>query len=93
MKKIKFINKPFDEEERALMEAVENGKTRKVGREELQRLKTKLCGARNVTIHMQNEDIEGMKKKAEEAGLPYQTLINTIIHRYLNGGVILKKAF
>ncbi|PWJ64935.1 hypothetical protein BGX12_11439 [Fibrobacter sp. UWR4] len=33
-----------------------------------------------------------MKKKAEQAGIPYQTLINSVIHRYLNGGIILKDA-
>jgi len=46
----------------------------------------------DVTICMLQEDIDGMKAKAAEAGIPYQTLINSIIHRYLNGGIILKNA-
>lgn len=90
MKKIK----PFDKEERDLINSIQKGLSRRIPKGEfLNELEKIPKGARNVTIHMQNEDIEGMKKKAEEAGLPYQTLINTIIHRYLNGGVILKKAF
>jgi len=91
MKKYKVIDEPFDDEERALMEAFERGDFL-VDEKETKRMKEKLSNARNVTIHMQQEDIDGMKAKAAEAGIPYQTLINSIIHRYLNGGIILKNA-
>lgn len=89
---------PLDEEERYLMEAIEQGKTRTLSKKEMElELKKipKVIGgpvARNVTIHMQQEDIDGMKAKAAQAGIPYQTLINSVIHRYLNGGIILKDA-
>ncbi len=96
MKKYKVIDEPFDDEERALMEAFERGGFKRDYETEARLKKTKLIVsgpvARNVTIHMQQEDIDGMKKKAAEAGIPYQTLINSIIHRYLNGGIILKNA-
>lgn len=87
---------PLDDEEKALMEAIEKGETqRDLAKEKrMKKMKFVIAGpvARNVTIHMQQEDIDGMKKKAAEAGIPYQTLINTVIHRYLNGGIILKDA-
>lgn len=89
---------PLDDEERYLMEAIEQGKTRTLSekemKEELKKIPKVIKGpvARNVTIHMQQEDIDGMKEKAARAGIPYQTLINSVIHRYLNGGIILKDA-
>lgn len=99
MSKIKLNPKafePLDDEEKALMEAIEKGETQRDLAEEkrMKKMKFVISGpvARNVTIHMQQEDIDGMKKKAAEAGIPYQTLINSIIHRYLNGGIILKNA-
>lgn len=91
MKKYDVLDKPFDAEEKSLMEAFENGAFHE-DPDDTTRLKEKLSVARNVTIHMQQEDIEGMKKKAAQAGIPYQTLINSVIHRYLNGGIILKDA-
>ena len=42
---------------------------------------------------MKDADIEGMKAKAARLGTSYQTLINSLIHRYLNGGVIIKESF
>ena len=42
---------------------------------------------------MKDADIEGMKAKAARFGTSYQTLINSLIHRYLNGGVIIKESF
>lgn len=87
---------PLDEEERVLMEAIERGDFKRdyETEERFRKMKMVVKGpvARNVTIHMQQEDIDGMKKKAEQAGIPYQTLINSVIHRYLNGGIILKDA-
>ena len=38
-------------------------------------------------------DIEGMKAKAARLGTNYQTLIKTLVHRYLNGGVTINEAF
>mgnify|MGYP003401596316 FL=1 len=43
--------------------------------------------AKNVTIRMQIADVEGFKKKAGKNGMPYQTLINSVLHRYLTGAI------
>ena len=96
MSEYEVIDKPLDEEERQLMELVEKGNLVRdyEAEERLKKMTLIVKGpvARNVTIHMQQEDIDGMKKKAEAAGIPYQTLINSVIHRYLNGGIVLKDA-
>ena len=85
---------PMDEEERLLMEAIERGDTRPVPKEELEATKAEIRGsAHNITIRMKDADIEGMKAKAARLGTSYQTLINSLVHRYLNGGVTINEAF
>ncbi|MBO7512173.1 MAG: hypothetical protein J6T54_04275 [Fibrobacter sp.] len=50
------------------------------------------ASAKNITIRMQLDDLNGIKKMAKAAGMPYQTLINSIIHRYVTGGIVFKVA-
>ena len=50
------------------------------------------ASAKNITIRMQLDDLDGIKKMAKAAGMPYQTLINSVIHRYVTGGIIFKVA-
>ena len=90
----KFIDEPIDEEERALMEAIENGKTEPIPRDELEAMRADImsASAKNITIRMQLDDLNGIKKMAKAAGMPYQTLINSIIHRYVTGGIVFKVA-
>ena len=39
-------------------------------------------------IRMNEDDLEAIRPMAGEAGMPYQTLINHIIHLYLIGQLI-----
>ncbi len=85
---------PMDEEEKLLMDAIERGDTRPVPVEELEAIKASVKGsAHNITIRMNDADIEGMKIKASRLGTNYQTLIKTLVHRYLTGGVTINEAF
>lgn len=90
----KFIDEPIDEEERALMEAIENGETVPLPQEEEDQIRADImsASAKNITIRMQLDDLNGIKKMAKAAGMPYQTLINSIIHRYVTGGIVFKVA-
>ncbi len=36
-----------------------------------------------ISLRLPKEDVELTKKRAAEAGLPYQTLISSIIHKYV----------
>jgi hypothetical protein len=36
-----------------------------------------------ISLRLSKEDVELTKKRAAEAGLPYQTLISSIIHKYV----------
>ena len=45
---------------------------------------------RRVNIRVSTKDLEGIQKKAIEEGIPYQTLISSILHKYLSGRLIEK---
>jgi predicted DNA binding CopG/RHH family protein len=38
-----------------------------------------------VTLRMTNLMIGQLKRKANEEGMPYQTLMNSVLHKYLSG--------
>lgn len=40
---------------------------------------------RQINIRLLENDIEKLKSKALEEGIPYQTLINSVVHKYANG--------
>lgn len=85
---------PIDEEERALMDAIERGETRSLSVREVDAIKADIRSAsHNITIRFSDADIDGMKAKATRMGLNYQTLIKTLVHRYLNGAVSFSETF
>jgi adenosylhomocysteine nucleosidase len=43
-----------------------------------------------VSIRLDLENIEGMKERAKVEGIPYQTLINSVLRRFLNGDLVSK---
>ena len=52
--------------------------------------KASLKKDKRINIRISTRDLEGVQKKAIEEGLPYQTFISSIIHRFVTGR--LKKA-
>lgn len=41
-----------------------------------------------VTMRLDENDIEYLREEAEKQGMPYQTLISSILHKYLNGTLV-----
>lgn len=85
---------PLDEEEAEIMAAIEAGTLRrsKTAAAEISLLE---AGAKNaamrkkpVTIRLDPEDVDGMKKIAKENGTRYQTLISSIIRQYRTGRLV-----
>ncbi|WP_308602602.1 hypothetical protein [uncultured Fibrobacter sp.] len=88
---LKTIDEPIDAEEAEIMKAVNVGEYRILSDEEAR--EALAPAAKNVTIRMKLRDIDGMKAKAARMGLNYQTLINTLVHRYLTGSVTFNEQF
>jgi len=40
---------------------------------------------KQINIRVLESDLEKLKSKALEEGIPYQTLLNSIVHKYVNG--------
>ncbi|MDH4467647.1 MAG: hypothetical protein QE271_06270 [Bacteriovoracaceae bacterium] len=43
-----------------------------------------------ISIRLNNTDLSLIRSEAERLGLPYQTLVGSILHRYANGELIDK---
>ena len=44
-----------------------------------------------ISLRIANYDLEKLKEKAEQEGLPYQTLITTVLHKYISNQLFEKE--
>lgn len=78
-------------EENEILEAYDSGKMKlsKVSNEEIAAIKAAASSTfkkdKRITIRLYDHDFKGIQKKALQMGIPYQTLISGIIHRYIEG--------
>jgi len=47
---------------------------------------------KRINIRISTKDLVAIQKRALEEGLPYQTLIASLLHKYVSGRLIEKKA-
>ena len=50
----------------------------------------KVNKTRSITLRMKKEDLNQIRKEAEKEGLPYQTLISSVIHKFITRQLIEK---
>ena len=94
MKKIsETAFKPIDQEEKDLMESIERGDWKPVKNFKKEK-ETAIAAARNtlkkdkrINLRLTQKDYHQIQIKAIEEGIPYQTLISSIVHKYLNGSL------
>jgi len=88
--------KKLDDDEIELLKAYENNEKQsvKIIKERISKFqetaKKKLKKDRRINIRISEKDLDDIKKKAVIQGLPYQTLIASIIHKY-NSGLLTEK--
>ena len=46
---------------------------------------------KNINIRISEPDLTSLKKKAEEEGMPYQTLISSVLHKYITDRLVDEK--
>ena len=96
MKKREF----YDDAEKELVEAYERDEFKPVKRQKAAKRAAIDAAARRymrkdarINIRLSGADLEMIKRRAVEEGLPYQTLIASILHKYASGsGLTGKKA-
>lgn len=80
---------PIDEYERDLIESIENGEWLSSGdREQLikeaqEYAKATMRKDKRMNIRISERDLRNLKIAALEEGVPYQTLVSMVLHKYL----------
>jgi len=93
MKKRKF----YDDEEKELIEAYERGEfqpaqnQKKAKRQAVEAAQRYVRKDARINIRLSTADLEMLKRRAVEEGLPYQTLIASILHKYVSGSANTSK--
>lgn len=88
----------YTKEEKELVDYIEvqNPKSVKNVSEKIDKIKsavtTKYTKRKAINLKVLESDIERFKAKALEEGMPYQTLINSILHKYIIGQLVDKKS-
>jgi predicted DNA binding CopG/RHH family protein len=87
----KKMFQPIDQEEKDLMESIENEEWKPVKnldlekKEAVQTARNTLKKDKRINLRLSQKDYHQIIIRAIEEGIPYQTLIAGIVHKYLNG--------
>ena len=94
----KTKNVKLDRDERELLKSVESGEWQSVPdlRDRIKRLqqyaKNTLQKDQRVNIRLSSSDLHGLQRRALREGIPYQTLMASILHKYVTGSLNEKHA-
>jgi predicted DNA binding CopG/RHH family protein len=82
----------LSKEEKELLDAVEAGEFESVltasRREELEAIASNtLKKDKRINIRISNRDLTAIQSRATEEGIPYQTFVSSIIHKYISGSL------
>ena len=85
-------NMKLSKEEKQLLQAVESGEfesvlTKKRRVELVTTAKDTVRKDKRINIRISNRDLKAVQLKASEEGIPYQTLVSSVIHKYISGSL------
>ena len=87
----------YTEEELAIVEYAENGNPKSVSdlNTKMQKIKSavtdKYTKRKAINVKVLESDLEKLKARALEEGMPYQTLLNSVLHKYITGQLVDKR--
>jgi predicted DNA binding CopG/RHH family protein len=90
--------KNLDQEEKELLESYDKEEWQSVSdlKSESERYRKYACATfkkdKRVNIRMSQKDLIAVQKRALDEGIPYQTLLSSVIHKYVSGRLTEKKA-
>jgi len=87
MKKIKL-----DKEEKEILKDFEAGEYKSVLTPKRKKTLQAIAEAtfkkdKRINIRISSRDLESIQRRALEEGIPYQTLVSSILHKYISGGL------
>ena len=50
--------------------------------------KAAIAKDKRITLRLSSADLDGIQARAIEEGIPYQTLISSVIHKYVSGRLV-----
>ena len=87
----------MNKEEKLMLESIEKGNWKSVRgakgkiNKYQEYAKATFRKDKRVNIRISEKDLVGIQKKAVEEGLPYQTLISSVLHKFISGRLTEKK--
>lgn len=91
------MNQQLDAEEREILDSFERGELRQTTDPQAeieaarQAAKNTFNKTRRVNLRVTERDFNLAHDRAREEGIPYQTLLSSVIHKYLSGRLIEKR--
>ena len=84
-------NKKLNPEDQEMLEAFEAGEfesdLKNERRTQLAKLAEKAIRKdKRINIRISSRDLEALQRRAIEEGLPYQSLVSSVLHKYVSGG-------
>ena len=84
---------PLDQEEQEILAAYEAGTLRSVATAaERSRLESSARATQTkdqrINIRLTSEDLDALRTRALQEGIPYQTLITSVLHKYVTGRLL-----
>jgi predicted DNA binding CopG/RHH family protein len=84
--------KKLDQEEKDILEAFESGEYESVLTDERKKF---LAGTvehtfkkdKRINIRLSSRDLDALQRRALREGVPYQTLVSSVLHKYVSGGL------
>ena len=87
----------LDQEEKEIVESFERGEMQTIPdlEREIERYReiarTTFKKDKRVNIRISGKDLMAIQKKALEEGIPYQTLMSSVLHKYVSGRLAEKE--
>ena len=86
----------FDKEEQELLRSYEKGEWKSIrGRKALAKgyveyARSTIRKDQRINIRISQKDLESLQARALEEGIPYQTLISSVLHKFVSGRLVQK---
>lgn len=86
----------LDPEEQELLDSFDRGEWKSVADDEAEKIRHQtyahntLRKDRRVNIRISSKDLDELQALAIEYGVPYQTLMSSVLHRYVTGRLVDK---
>jgi predicted DNA binding CopG/RHH family protein len=88
------MTKRLNKEEKTLLDAYDSDKWKSIenGEEQINKFQDiaqrSLKKDKRINIRINNNDLLELKRKAMHEGIPYQTFIRSILHKFINGKIV-----